>query len=443
MATLPGFMQNEDQEEQAQGQPTQGGLVGGVGGIGANAGRRSRQGGFVGLQQYLEANKGGTERLAGTVAQGIEKAGQEAQASTEALGKEAQSAIGAGSTQNIAGAIGSDPGSVSTGQFQRATKGYQGPQGVSNLGGYGSALASSQKVAGLQEQLGAGETGYQGLLEKTVGGPQYTRGLSTLDAALLTGDTGAQERFKNLQGYLGGVQSGFTGLQEKTAGDIAQARQASDVAAKGNIAALQKAGSGLYGGLETAAQQKTTAEKQRFDQLRSALAKSGTEISEGYDKEGRAAKEAALASLGVPKGSSEFNYLINSDASQFLGGPKTYTSADVATPQQRATAEALARLSGKNVNLQGSVNKAASQFDISGVKNRMSVEQKNKERAQAEQAAIIKARKDSEARVAAEAAKKAAANQAFELSQKREAEAAAKQAQEAAAILRSTRGFIR
>lgn len=324
MATLGRPMVQDEDEQKRQMPQTAPGLRstgggagtlaptggGGAGAPGAAAApRRSRQGGFVGIGRYLQAQGGAGARLGEKVAGRLEEQGQEArtgiQTAQQQFGTQAQQAA----VQDISQQIAQDPTAVTSEQYQKTLAGYTGPQQLADVAGYQQALAGTQQLGqslGLTEtQAGQGE-----LLRQQFGRPTYTGGQSRLDVALMGATPQARERFAGIREALGGVGG------ELTAAEEAAATQAGRLAGEG-LAASEAAQTAVTTGRET---------------LQTDLQRLLEERRKGEGLE--LAREKAKAKL------------MGGGREKFWKQGRQATIEDVATEQQRARDEALARLSG-------------------------------------------------------------------------------------------------
>lgn len=170
--------------------------------------------GFVGLQQYLNANQAQAQSMGNRLADDVEKRGNEAMGAIDAQRAVTGRQIEAGTpTYNLAGL---DPDER---EYARtvATRGYTGPQDMGDT----TALASQAQSASEQANLGATEAGRAVLLAQQAKGP-YSLGARTLDAYLA--GRGAGGRLEAAQGRFGDLQKYLTGAQQQVADQVSGAK---------------------------------------------------------------------------------------------------------------------------------------------------------------------------------------------------------------------------
>ena len=300
--------QQQDDEEKKGQQPqmqapgTGGTVAAGTGGVGAGP-RQTRRGGFVGLQQYMQAQGDAGARLGQQLSQDVTKEAQEAitgiqQAGTQ-FGEQAKGVA------DISGQIAQDPTQVTSEQYQQATGGYKGPMGLADVGGYQGAL---KEYGEAQQQLGqlGSAAGQEALLRRKYGSPQYTRGLSSLDMALMGAAKPAQQRFQQLRNLYGEGGQQDLAQQLQTAEQTAQTRgqelftqgQERSQAAKD---AVQAARDQLNTDVRDAATAATEQRTGRYNALRDAIQSGDVsaykDLFGGASKLDAATKAAALAGL--------------------------------------------------------------------------------------------------------------------------------------------------
>jgi hypothetical protein len=292
--------------------------------------RRTRQGGYVGIDQYLGANKQGGERLAGTMAEDLTKrhAGHKANIGKLQTGFTEQS--GAERIKDISGQIKADPTKITSEQFGRTVGGYQGPSTLQDIEGYGKTAAGVEQFG---SRLGMTETqpGQTTLLREQFGKPQYTRGQSRLDAALLSAAPGARDKFANIRQSLGGLGSEL-GAAESTAAGIgsqylSEGQKYSDLARS----TLSSERENLLGALES--------ERDRVNQAREAEYQAELDKIMGQVKSDTGG--SLLERIAARKADER-----NKAQAQFLTQGKAAGISDIATDEQRARDAALATLAG-------------------------------------------------------------------------------------------------
>lgn len=350
MAVLANGMGQQEEENQqgvqaqgAQQAPSlgggEGGLISGGGGGAAGLGpaRRSRQGGFVGIQQYLQAQSGAGGRLAENLTGELGQRGENVKSSIggleQAFEQGAQSGR-AGDASRVVEGIRQDPTKVSADDYRRATQGYYGgPSSLTELQGYGQ---TAEQIRGLGQQLEQTKSsaGQEALLRDVYGRPQYTQGQSRLDVALLRGTPEAREQFAGIREQLGGL-GGQLSQAEAQAQARAQSYGQEAVAAK---SLAEQALASERQGLQSGVDQRLAQEQA----LRDEIAKN-TERSI-YGDVGSVAKQNALNQFGLSK--EDQKYLSKDDLSKLLQHGRGLTREDVVKEEERARIQALEGLAG-------------------------------------------------------------------------------------------------
>jgi len=294
--------------------------------------RQTRQGGYVGINQYLQANKPQAERMGQQIAQNV---GQKAQTATTGVSnlydQFQQQSQAAQVDPNITTQIKEDPTKVTQSAYQKALAGYQGPQGLADVQGYQSAAGQIRQAQEDVNLLGQGRAGYGALIRgQGLGGIDYSRGQSALDTALLAGSQGAREalggtaqRYQGISDFLGGAESSAA----TRANELATTARGIQEQLPGLV---QSEHTAILDAATQAAQDQTAKDQALYDARVKA-------IQEGP---GWAQKKAANAlGLGDQMGNL-------STALKYMQGPEAWTASDIATEEQRNRAAALEALGG-------------------------------------------------------------------------------------------------
>lgn len=262
-------MGNPEEEEQKKQVAPQGGATpGGSGGSvrlapgasamggGASSGGPAKTGGqFASLNQYLTANQGKAEPLAGKITadvgkqyQGLEAAGQQA---LQQIGSKVSANTGAENAQQTLAeqaanpvSFASDPGKVKS--FQNLlTASYGGPQSAESTAEYAKQQADINKTIAEGQKSVQSEAGRQNLLAKTANRP--TSGVTALNSAILSHSPEAlaavENSYKPFQGLLSGLDTGAAEANKTIAAQqekAATARKEASEALKGQIGALNQ-----------------------------------------------------------------------------------------------------------------------------------------------------------------------------------------------------------
>ena len=171
-----------------------------------------RGSGFIGLQQYLNANRGAAQEMGSRVAGQVETAGQAAQAAVDAQQKELEAQIAAGTPTADTNTWGLEPDEVAAKRAAGMGATYTGPAGMEVSEGLNRQVSEAQR----QAQLAGTDAGRSVLLRQGAPAGPYTTGQSMLDSFLVGRGAGerldkAAARFGNLRAYLGSAQKGVAG----------------------------------------------------------------------------------------------------------------------------------------------------------------------------------------------------------------------------------------
>lgn len=186
-----------------------------------------RGSGFIGLQQYLNANRQQAEEMGNRVAAGVEQAGAAAQGAIDQRRAEVEGQIAQGVPQGPGSTYGLEPDEVAAMRANGiAGANYTGPQDMGNV----DALSEQAGKAQQQARLAGTDAGRATLLRQGAGPAPYSTGQSMLDSFLVGRGAGqrldaAASRFGDLQKYLGTAQEGVA-ASAKGAQDRAKAVRA-------------------------------------------------------------------------------------------------------------------------------------------------------------------------------------------------------------------------
>lgn len=227
------YYSNEDEEQldpdAQQGQSLIGGESSQISGQGVSAGAAGaptavkssttpdNPGNFVGIQQYIQANKPQAEQLGTQAADIVTKSTEAARQSIGNLGQAASQQIKGQEAldQGVIGQIGSGAEQLSQEQKDQAKKvaaaQYQGPVDYTGLGeSYSEAAKRTQEAQDRLKQVET-EEGRTSLVSG-IGDQQRSKGVNVFDAALLQAGGGRQKladvaaQNKDISGLLGGAE---------------------------------------------------------------------------------------------------------------------------------------------------------------------------------------------------------------------------------------------
>lgn len=313
------------------------------------------------VQQYLQANQGAGQRLAGGIEQktqkqaqevgrGISQAGEQLQASSRPLEQD----LGEQGSQKIQTAF-RDPANIlkqqeQLDQFRRLSgRGYE--QDIGKVGEVASqqkqALGAQVNQLGQTADLSGTEGGRFELLRQTYGQPNYTRGQQRLDQLFLQAQPGAaRELRQNLQN-----------IQQQQG----QQLNAFDTAAQAKLAALNQLSGAradewqrlLSGGtsadLESDITQRGLGDIASSSQARLAEAQERAKTAQGIQDRlaSRQLSPEEIINLGLQSGQSVYDVNMN----EYLRGTDfNPTLAGAASPEEFARYRALRQLAGDTSN---------------------------------------------------------------------------------------------
>ena len=301
----------------------------------------SRGSGFTNLQRYLSANRG--NELGNVVSGGITSQAQGVRSDLGSAQEQFQSGMQAGNLASDANRQAREAvlnrlssGNLNTiqpvtdpevEQFAKFRGGqYAGPTSLSNVSGLQS---KARGVENLGKSVSSAE-GRTGLLQSFVGTPQYTQGQQKVDSYLLGQAPQLAQARQKTQGLVGEI-----GRESQKAG--AQASQRAAEAQKFGQETQQML-QGQRGELDTTLQARLAAAQQAADAAQAAFVQG---------QQGGRLTAADQQLLGLAGGTPLYN--LN------LADPRFYSESDptmsgVASAQQRAQAQALAKLSGQDLS---------------------------------------------------------------------------------------------
>lgn len=302
--------------------------------------------GYTNIQRIMQANTG--NQLGQTVGQGIQKAGQQVQ---QSLGNQqqqfqqgqAQNQFNTDANQQLVGNVlgnasqyaptgSNDPNAQAGTKFQQLISGqYQGPTSLQNTDALQQQAANVGQLGTALNTAG----GRMGVLQRFVGGPQYTSGQQTLDSLLL-GQGGGQNianARQSIAGLPGQINQAVTGAQEQGKEQQSGATQFGQQV-QGQFG--QKV-SDINTGLQTAATTAQTAKDAAYQKAISDM-QSGNMTQD----------EANM--LGVTNGMQVTGDTLQ-NINQFVTEDPTKASAqNIASTQDYATLDALRQLAGQNAS---------------------------------------------------------------------------------------------
>lgn len=302
--------------------------------------RQNRVGsGFTNLQKVIGANR--NNGLGASIQQGIGKQvdqvktglGQAQGAFGQQLGQEKEkiNTLGQSATNTLKDVTKADDNAV--GQFKELREGsYQGPAGLKDT----QMLMNNAKQA---QQLGSqvGSAGGQmNLLQRFVGqGKQYNSGQQRLDNILL-GQTGSDQLKQSRRASQGLTES--IGSAQNVAEQQAQAAQQQRLTLQQDVnKQLTDQGNALQGALTKRATDAESLSAGKLALLQNRL-KTGNITQEDIDQLSR-----------MSPGLTADTELFDTDLSSMLSAGTGYNASNVATQQEFAQKQALAKLAGRDL----------------------------------------------------------------------------------------------
>lgn len=264
----PQFDEKDKEQAQGGGGQTLADISGGSVGSGGPAPQTSAphgSGSFVNLQNYLTANQGQSQAMADKVGGYVGDKAQQAQSGLDSVAKDFGSQVQRG-TQTVDQSLVDrarnfaldDKGIKSLGNAYQ--QGYAGPayqnwqdQSAAAKGAVDNAYDNIKATGDYQ--------GEKALLGQVYGGPQYTRGLQSLDSALISRDQGAQQSLKGVRDKFANLKSYYDTASQGVQGQIDQAQKTSQATHDVYGNAIKQGGATLQGQLQKQADAMNTQRK--------------------------------------------------------------------------------------------------------------------------------------------------------------------------------------
>lgn len=346
---------NEEEDEQGEVAGTgitvgpEAGTVGAVGSGGA-APAGGLPGNFVGISDYINANKTQSEKLADQVAGKVDEKAQMADKSLE----EAQTSFNQkaeaqkvnvdedllGQVQSNAESVVSDPNKVTSfNQIRNAQ--YAGPKALEETEQWGGLQSALQQARGAKEAAGT-EQGRMGLIKEVSNNPRQSQGALTFDNLLLQSNPNAAQKLQAAGSNLGSFDQRLEGAKQTAAQKAAEIQGL-------NTAAAQRARDAVKQGFTGLGEQLS----QREAQADAAEAARVQAIQEGI----RTGKVTPDILQALNMSAQDKTYGV--DLSQFLQYQDRIDKNSVATQEDLARQAALRALAGGDDLGQDFINSAA------------------------------------------------------------------------------------
>lgn len=334
---------------------------------------------FINLQKYLQVNEDQAGALGGKVANPIEQEAQSAKDKAATAQGNFQQQVqqntvstptflnqlseGSNLPSDYSGTKPLGAAGLNPSQKDEIAKARQANYGGPiDFNGYLDEARASQQKANEQAELSKTNPGQFSLLQQFVNDPNYKRGQTRLDQALLSGSSEAQDRLSQARGKVGEVEGDFQNKITSANQAAAQGKSTTEAAKNATNEGLQQASSAYLNRLQQDAagkNQQRLGQEQAYQNILKGLGTPGQYQSLG---------------LGAYAGKN----LYGVDASKYYQGADTNLDAnDVANDYQRAQLSALQQLQGQeNPYLQDPTVKERS-FDVGGFKNDLTAAENN------------------------------------------------------------------
>jgi uncharacterized protein YoxC len=358
------YYEEEDEESQDPNNQSfqtsqQSGVVGASGAVGQGSAPNSPKpdsgSNFVGIQQYLNANKPQAEKLGTQVSGVIGQSADQARQGVSALNQEAQEKIKpvnslsedvVGKIQNSAEALTPEEREL----VKKTTSAqYKGPTAVTSLQNYQSAADATNKAKTNIEQSGT-EQGRMGLISQVNSKPR-TQGMNTFDNALLQAGSG-REKLAQAASSNQDVLSGLTNAQSNIQNQIGRADDPNtpDVdESAGAIGQTNKAQSDSYKAVQDALNNWKSAFQPKVQQAQEGLTGLQQRVNSDIGDNPYGLDAETMELLGLAGGERLYGLDLNSYLNP--ASPADINAANVASSEDYARYGALADLAGDTSNL--------------------------------------------------------------------------------------------
>lgn len=346
----------------------------GVGSTGASAGAPSANGtpaaggSFATLDKYVGANQGQAEGLANTVTKGIGDQYNSLNSANQSTLGGIQNNVNSAYTPQDTGVLSaeaadpvsfaSNPSNISSFQKQLNDQ-YTGPTSAESDAGYQKQQADINNAISEGNASTQTEAGRAGLLQQSEAAP--TRGVTSLNSAILSQDPNAQGKIENayqpFSNLLTGLSTGAQGIDQS----IGAAQQQAPAAAAAANAQIAKQAADLGSGLNTGYNTALT-NQQNYNKLVSTDQGSANSLNaqllQAQQKDAAAINNAgysdnATAAAAKAYGQTQLDNVLSPQfaslqpwLSNGLTQVSAPTQANTATAQQYATDAALGKLAG-------------------------------------------------------------------------------------------------
>lgn len=263
---------------------------------------KKASGQYTNIQAYLGANTEQAANMGNTITQNVEDKSVQAQDDISKLASEKPNTAAVDPNKYLANPVASDAVEY---KALKDTGGYTGPSDLAGTQNYKNAYGSASAADSLVKATGT-EEGRMTLLQDQYKRPNYSRGLQTLDQALLQNDPTSKQKFADINQKYSGISSLFN----TTATDVGNAINSSKQNALANkqsiMTAEEKAWNDLINPIQARATQQTTDNAALYDRVKD-------------DAKDSTLNDESLAALGLSAGQNTYGLNVGG----YVNGDKT------------------------------------------------------------------------------------------------------------------------
>lgn len=285
---------------------------------------------YQNIQKYLAANEEQAAQMGQKLAQGVEQK----VAGAQQAGQQLQESVKAPEVYQPGQVLANLPGATEeqkkTYQTMKQTGGYTGPSDITSLQPYGEYFKQAE-AAKEAVNLAGTEEGRQQLLKQQVTNPQYTRGQSILDQALIARSQGGQQAIQNIAQKYSGLADLLSGYETGAQKAIGKAKEQAALNIAQFAPAEQEAQKALLSPIEQRAQQ-ANVEAEKYARIQKDLADLNL-------------SPETIEALGLSPGQRLFNVNLGQFVTPALSQA---TAQNIATPEERQKYNELLNFIGAN-----------------------------------------------------------------------------------------------
>lgn len=362
MAYLPIEDEDENQTEQqgaervlsnSSGQIDAGSGQGG-GSVSGGASPRPTQGskGWTNLQNYVAANEGTGQRMAGDVSSKVTQRASDASQAGQSYATTASERVRQGTANvdnDILKAVREAPTTIAGDEGkkqafnQQLNATYAGPQAYSDIEGFQDAGKKYKGVAQNADQARTFE-GRSTLLDDVYGRPSYTRGEKNLDSFLIGGGDGRDQMEAVAKNYGTGSQfeNSWDELLSKVSGQIDQGRATTD--------ATRNAARETLDSEISTVDSRFADYKSKADQTNATNTSAYSDLAARLGSTSPKKRAKAFESIGLDAGTGEWLASMGYTLPQLVAAGKGMMAGDYASEDDVSRYSALSDLAGRAVD---------------------------------------------------------------------------------------------